>query len=168
MGRRRTQSLAGGLLGTEPFHWSGDLGNFSDLMDEVFVNRMQAVPVSPAHVDAVALWLDGVAAPEADPAPDSDAAERGRALFAGRAACTSCHAGDSLTNDQTIDVGTGGAFQVPSLRGVFARAPYMHDGCADTLSDRLTDAVCGGDAHGRTADLDEGEITDLVAYVETL
>jgi hypothetical protein len=63
------------------------------------------------------------------------------------------------------DVGTGGAFQAPSLVGVGARLPLMHDGCADTLRERF-DPACGGDAHGPA--LSDEEVDALVAYLETL
>jgi cytochrome c peroxidase len=67
----------------------------------------------------------------------------------------------------TVDVGTGGKFQVPSLVGVSQRAPFMHDGCAATLRDRF--GPCGGgDKHGFTSQLTSAQITDLVAYLETL
>lgn len=39
-GLRRTQPLAGGLKGTAPFHWGGELSSFDHLMDEVMVRRM--------------------------------------------------------------------------------------------------------------------------------
>ena len=51
----------------------------------------------------------------------------------------SCHVGPLMTTKQIVDVGTGGAFKVPSLLGVGARAPFMHDGCATTLMDRFDD-----------------------------
>ena len=57
--------------------------------------------------------------------------------------------------------------KVPSLRGIGARAPFMHDGCAKTLTDRFT--VCGNStSHGLTQTLGPTEIADLVAYLETL
>jgi hypothetical protein len=68
----------------------------------------------------------------------------------------------------TTDVGTGGLFQVPSLRGVGARAPFMHTGCAKTLADRFNPACGGGDKHGVTSGLTTSQIADLVAYMETL
>src|SRR5262249_2017181 len=37
LGPRRTQHLRGGLLGTAPFHWSGDLPDLASLVKEVFV-----------------------------------------------------------------------------------------------------------------------------------
>lgn len=69
-----------------------------------------------------------------------------------------------------------GEFRVPSLRGVAATAPYMHDGSLATLADVVR--------HYSTIDLDrlhqdgqltlqplhltEAEIADLVAFLETL
>jgi cytochrome c peroxidase len=63
-------------------------------------------------------------------------------------------------------VGTGRKFKIPSLIGVAARAPFMHDGCAATLADRF--GACGGSEHGSTASLTPGQVSDLVAYMETL
>ena len=68
----------------------------------------------------------------------------------------------------TVDVGTGGPFQVPSLRGVAWRAPFMHTGCAATLADRFAGACGGGDKHGVTSTLTASQIGDLTAYLETL
>lgn len=72
-----------------------------------------------------------------------------------------------MTNNQTVDVGTGGRFQVPSLIGVGSRAPYLHDGCAPTLTDRFG-ACGGGDLHGVTSTLSPADVGDLVAYLKTL
>ena len=40
VGARRTQSMAGGIGDTAPFHWGGEFLNFDELMIEVFVTRM--------------------------------------------------------------------------------------------------------------------------------
>jgi cytochrome c peroxidase len=81
--------------------------------------------------------------------------------------CLACHAGEQLTTNALVDVGTGGKFKVPSLRGVAARAPFLHDGCAPTLADRF--GPCGGGQfHGETSFLTELDVADLVAYLETL
>lgn len=71
-----------------------------------------------------------------------------------------------LTNNATVDVGTGGAFQVPPLVGLGWRAPFLHDGCAATLADRF--GSCATSQHGSTGSLSAGEIADLTAYLETL
>ena len=72
-----------------------------------------------------------------------------------------------LTSNQTVDVGTGGQFQVPSLLGVSQRLPVMHDGCARTLDERF-DPDCGGATHGQVAALSETDREDLIAFLETL
>jgi cytochrome c peroxidase len=94
--------------------------------------------------------------------------KRGLTLFeAERAACTTCHAGEAMTNNQTRDIGTGGAFQVPSLRGLAHRAPFMHAGCAATLRE-LFSASCGGEPHALVAAWDATDLDDLLAYLESL
>lgn len=169
IGPRRTQSLRGGLLGTEPLHWNGDMANFGMLIDEVFVARMSGFRPTPEQADALASWLHAQPALRAE-STDAAAAERGKLLFESeQTGCTRCHAGDQLTNNLTEDVGTGVALQVPSLKGVRFRAPWMHDGCAATLAERFTDRACGGgDKHGTSSQLSMAEISDLIAYLETL
>lgn len=172
MGERRTQNMSGGVLDTAPLHWDGDMTSLDTLMGEVFVNRMGGAAPTPHMVDATAEWMQSIAALPAVAPRDEAAAEaagRGEALFNDpKVGCASCHAGERLTNNATVDVGTGKAFQVPSLVGVADRAPFMHDGCAETLHDRFAPACGGGDAHGKTSHLTQGEIDDLVAYLESL
>ena len=55
-----------------------------------------------------------------------------------------------------------------SLLGVGARAPFMHDGCASDLTGRFSAYCGGGDDHGKTSQLDQAQIADLVAYLESL
>lgn len=169
-GQRRTQSLASGISGTEPFHWNGDMKTFPVLMDNVFVGRMSGPKLVPEQQTATLHWIDHQPrAPKAAPA-DPAAVARGRALFTDKTvACGSCHSGDKLTNNMNADVGTGGMFQVPSLLGLAARAPFMHDGCAATLADRFSNAGCGGgDHHGVTSTLSPAQLGDLIAYLDTL
>ncbi|MFK7988936.1 MAG: hypothetical protein AB8I08_23160 [Sandaracinaceae bacterium] len=159
-GPRRTQSLLGGLLDTAPFHWSGDQPTLSDIMAASFAERMGGRHTAEGTA-AVGLWLDAQPMPEG-PVHDEAAWARGDAVF--QSSCASCHAGDALTDNQTVDVGTGGSFQVPSLRGVAYRAPFLHHGCADSLS-ALLDGDCGdGSAHRvESADRD-----DLLVYLRSL
>jgi mono/diheme cytochrome c family protein len=156
-------------VGTEPFHWSGDEADFSHLMTDVFVGRMSGPTLAADQADALLTWLDAQPRPPRPAPADPAAVERGRLLFddTKSVGCATCHAGNHLTSNATVDVGTGGLFQVPSLVGVGARAPFMHDGCAATLRDRFSPA-CGGTNHGVTSQLSESQISDLVAYLETL
>jgi hypothetical protein len=65
-------------------------------------------------------------------------------------------------------VGKGEALQVPSLVGVAYRRPLMHDGCAADLRARFNADCGGGDSHGKTSQLNETQLGDLIAYLETL
>lgn len=170
-GSRRTQSLQIGLRGTEPFHWEGDERDFGALVRDVLTNRMAGPQLEPEQADSMLSWIDRQPRTRVMAPPrDLGAVARGRALYhdGDRAACATCHGGSQLTNNQTMDVGTGRPFQVPSLIGIANHAPYMHDGCANTLRDRFSPACGGGDKHGKTSDLSAAELSDLLTYLETL
>jgi hypothetical protein len=164
-GQRRTQSIAGHILERAPYHWVGDMNDLPKLMDDVFSTRMAGGFLNDTQKAALGPWMNRIPAPPPG-AFNADAAVRGKALFEA-SGCVTCHNGDNLTNNQLVNVGTGGKFKVPSLVGVGARAPFMHDGCASTLMDRFT--TCGGgDAHGVTSTLSQTQLTDLVEYLESL
>lgn len=168
IGPRRTQTFRGGLLGSEPFHWDGDQKNLSMLMTTVFQGRMSGPALANDQIGALGAWVDHIPTIAHGTPSDAAAVARGQALFQDPAVgCASCHSGPRFSNDATVDVGTGGAFQVPSLRGLAFRAPYLHSGCARTLTDRFG-ACGGGDLHGKTSHLTNAQIADLVAYLETL
>ncbi len=85
----------------------------------------------------------------------SPAAQRGLALFEGKARCVACHVGFNFTDEGYRNIGVGmgkpnpdlgryivtkveadkGAFKTPTLRDVAKRTPYMHDGSEKTLED---------------------------------
>ncbi len=113
------------------------------------------------QIDATLSWIDAQPRRTHTMPTDLAAVSRGKALFndGARAGCVTCHNGPSLTNNQSVDVGTGGLFQVPSLVGISTRGPFMHDGCAPTLKDRFG-ACGGGDKHGVTSKLKPAEMDD--------
>jgi mono/diheme cytochrome c family protein len=169
MGARRTQTFRGGFLATAPFHWDGSEHDMTALVGDVYVHRMGGITLGENERQALASWLDQLPAlPHVAP-DDAAAVERGRTLFQDPTiGCATCHSGPLLTSNLTVDVGTGGAMQVPSLRGLRWRAPYMHSGCAATLADRFDPACGGGESHGHTAALTDAQRADLIAYLETL
>ena len=167
IGPRRTQTVSGGIMSTVPFHWSGDMQDFTMLLHEVFETRMGGGRPNKPQTAAFQNWLSGISAPKAA-VVDIASADRGKALFEStELGCSSCHAGAKLTDNETYDVGTRGEFQVPSLVGVATRAPFLHDGCAGTLRDRFG-ACGGGDQHGATSRLAPAQLDDLLNYLESL
>ena len=155
-GPRRTQTLTGGILSSAPYHWDGLLLDLEALFHDTGVLRMGHPPASPEEVGALGEWLDGLPAP----VPTGSSSAEGRALFEAR--CASCHEGPLSSN---VDVGTGAALQAPSLAGVAARSPLMHDGCAETLEERF-DPACGGSGH--VPDLTEGEQAILIQELSSM
>ncbi len=168
IGARRTPAMHGDLRGSEPFHWSGDMENLEHLVADVFTGRMSGPSLTGAQVDSLGNWIDELPRPVPSAPSDMAAVARGTALFWGEARCSTCHSGANLTNNATVDVGTGGPLQVPSLIGVSFRLPVMHHGCARTLEERFDPACGGGDRHGQTSQLSPEQIGELVAYLETL
>jgi hypothetical protein len=120
--------------------------------------------VTTAQRDIFEHWIDSI--PRLPQRVDLDWARvaAGRAVFEGAGGCVTCHSGPMMTNNATVDVGTG-ALQVPSLIGVGDRAPFLHDGCATTLAGRF-DPSCGGARHGNALSADETEST--IQYLESL
>jgi len=58
-------------------------------------------------------------------------------------------------------------FDTPTLRGLWASAPYLHDGRAETLTEVLT-TYNPDDRHGRTSHLTAAQIEDLVTFLRSL
>ncbi|MCA9628057.1 MAG: hypothetical protein KC766_10335, partial [Myxococcales bacterium] len=111
----------------------------------------------------------------------SAAARRGQQLF-DRLECGSCHGGDAYTNsadDTLYDVGTLSpssglrlgdtlsGIDKPTLLGLWATAPYLHDGSAATLDEVLERAAKSG-KHGDVASLSEGERAELAQFLREL
>ncbi len=122
-------------------------------------------------------------------------AVRGLGLFRGKAGCTACHAGPTLSDERFHNTGvawrtgrlsddgrarvTGaeadrGAFKTPSLRQVTRTAPYMHDGSFATLEQVIDYYDAGGQANPaldsriRPLHLSAGERRDLLAFLASL
>src|SRR5262249_20228204 len=77
---------------------------------------------------------------------------------------------DKTRDQDGIAAGTvrpAGHFETTFLLGVWATAPYLHDGRAATLRDTLT-VDNPGDRHGTTSGLNAGQLNDLVAYLQQL
>jgi cytochrome c553 len=164
---RRTPSLRGTIAGTAPYHWPGDQADFVALANDVYTQRMSGATLDSAQMGALNRWVEAIPAPPAPSWVDPAAARRGQAIFQrADTGCSTCHSGPKFTNNQTVNVGTGQAFQVPPLVGVGWRTPLMHDGCAATIGERFKLCVTAG--HGVTNMLAAQDLSDLTAYLETL
>lgn len=181
-GPRQTPSLAGRkLFVTAPYHWSGEFPSLGAFMDHTVRERMGGRGVGEKVAGQIASYLDGLAQP-ANPylkAELTEAQKRGQLVFT-QANCQSCHTGAAFTNNQNADVGTlvtkgsnpdnglvmTKGINVPSLIGIARSWPYLHDGSAHSLEERI--ASNPGDKHGITSQLSVEQRADLVAYLKTL
>jgi cytochrome c peroxidase len=130
-------------------------------------------------------WIEG------DAQAISASAQRGFALFNGKAQCNTCHVGWNFTDDSFHDIGLKGAdigrgaflgvavkmkqaFKTPGLRDIVRRSPYMHDGSLATLEAVVEHYDTGGVARPSRSDLIKPlgltaeEKADLVAFMKTL
>jgi YVTN family beta-propeller protein len=128
----------------------------------------------PSDVDDLLAYTTSLQ-PEANPRMPQlrEAAERGKAIFEGKAGCAHCHPAPYFTDHKMHSVGflsplePDGKYDTPSLIEAYRTAPYYHDGRAATLKEALTTCDPEG-RHGHTKDLTPQEIDDLVAYVLSL
>ena len=133
-------------------------------------------------------WRDRLAQAAGAPEPSTSdafpaAARRGLRLFVGRAGCSACHSGPTLSDDAphvslvhsmtapgVPDSGRAGEpsnmFRTPGLRDVAATPPYLHDGSAARLCDAVQPHAA--DPGSVPPLLDDAERRDLVAFLRTL
>ncbi len=179
-GNRQTPALIGRRMGeTAPFHWTGEFGTMKDFMDHTAVLRMGGEGVGAAELSRLEAYMNWAAPPE-NPhalAQPSEAQVRGAQVFQ-QAGCSDCHQGQARTDNKNHDVGTLREADVhptlgrlkdlntPSLLGLARSAPYLHDGSAKTLRERIVNNP--GDLHGKTSGLSAQQVDDLVEYLKTL
>ena len=145
-------------------------------------------------LDALAAYVGSLKTPPRSPYRQAngeltDAALRGYDIFfSEEAACAECHVPPTFTDSEVTedvadfllhDVGTFGpgsgmrlggelpGIDTPTVLGVWATPPYLHDGSAATLMEVLTTRN-PDDAHGKTSHLSEDELADLVEYMLSL
>jgi len=163
---KRTLSLLG-VAATGPWNWRGQSERLEDVIDRSLRTTMYPDDVSRDDVRALAAYLKTLEPAPVPPPADTDAAARGKALFAAQG-CGECHPGPRYTSDKVVDVGVhdekgNKAFNPPSLRGVRLGGPFFHDGRAATLDD-----VFRVHKHQLKGELTADEVRDLLAFLESL
>jgi YVTN family beta-propeller protein len=191
-GPRNTPALFG-VSQTRPLHWDGNLDELQDteltiraiqggagLIDGQPNSALGAPNAGrSAALDTLAAYLASLAprpSPYAPATPEEAAAvQRGQYAFQ-RWGCAVCHPAPLFTDRQLHLSGIGNPalernqpgplprFDTPALAGVWATAPYFHDGSAATLRDVLFSR----NFHNMGPAMDAGEPEDLIAYMRSL
>ena len=175
--RKKVPTLRGVAL-TGPWTWHGWQDDLGDSVVESYTKSMQGPRPTPDEVRAVVAYLETLEFPP-NPyrEPDgglSPAAKRGEVLFrSAEGACNTCHGGPEFTDGRIHVVGLEEpddaykGYNPPSLKGVYDKDPYLHDGRSKTLRDALKGPHSPEEVTGLGEFTDE-ELDDLIAYVKSL
>jgi YVTN family beta-propeller protein len=191
-GPRRTPALWG-AADTLPLHWNGDLDELHDVEHTVrdvqfgqgLIDGSPHPPLGApnagrsAALDALAAYLATLQAPPSPFAPQDEdeaaAVERGERAFR-RWGCAVCHPGPLYTDlarhishvgDPALERNQAGPlprFDTPSLVGVWATAPYFHNGSSASLRDTLF----APGFHSMGYAMDAREIDDVLVFMRAL
>ncbi|MFK7930484.1 MAG: cytochrome-c peroxidase, partial [Myxococcota bacterium] len=169
-GDRQTPSLAGNVTATEPVTWTKNFEGEPISVDlEVRLTSGTRMGGSGAGIQqsfSVQDYIDFTPYPQTAVDLDADAVARGREIFNGSAECSSCHNGAQFTDSQPYAMVGLEAVRTPTLRGIAATAPYLHDGRAADLAELV--AIAERVGMGKTVHLSAEEKADLVTYLESL
>ncbi len=167
---KKTPSLRGVAL-TAPYTWHGWQKSLRLAVHDSFVNSMQGPEPSEHDMLAVEAYLKSLSF-RSSPFPKTAQTMRGAQIFRAKS-CDSCHSGQNFTGSMVNIIGLEEmddeykGFNPPTLKNCYARAPYLHDGRAETLEDVLKTYHRPSKLTGKP-DCSPTELSDLVAYLKTL
>ncbi len=191
MGRNvtNTESLRD-ISETAPFKWSGTnqtVYKQDGMRFSTFLTRTEAFNYK--QLDAlVAYIITGIHYPPNllyNPNGElTEAQKRGKEIFERKVdnfgkeipvkdRCITCHPPPYYTNRKLEYVQTLSKtddsilFDTPHLTNIYASAPYLHDGRAETLEEIWT-KYGKGDKHGYVNDMTKNQLNDLVDYLKSL
>jgi mono/diheme cytochrome c family protein len=165
-----------GVGETGPWTWHGWQHDLDASLQNSFVSTMQGERASQDDIVALRAYVESLELPPNPFVADSPSpsAARGKELFeSASVGCADCHSGPRFTDGQIHDVGMTRerdkyqGYNTPSLRGVYRKPRWLHDGRAKSLEAVLTewhrpDEIGGG------AELSDSDVADLIAYLRTL
>ena len=164
-----------GIRATPPYGREGKFSTLRGFTEHVIVDEFGGAAPSERLLDALVAYQNrfqfghDLKNPERRGRGDG-AIMRGNALFrrpfekSPKTSCASCHLPDrEFIDGRQHDVGTGGQFDTPTLRGIAESAPYLHDGRAESLA-----AVVGHFDRFYALNLTAAERGDMVAYLTSL
>jgi DNA-binding beta-propeller fold protein YncE len=165
---RQTPTLAAAIAETAPYTWTDGVDTVAAEALVTSQGRMGGKSLSTSDARAIEAFITGL--PEVRVATEgleAAALERGRALFeSAEVGCAGCHPAPLYTDNENHDIYGLKAVNTPSLVGISASAPYLHNGSASSLREVLLSGADG--AMGSTGFLTAGEMDDLETFVSSL
>jgi len=164
----RTLSLRGAWQ-TAPYLWDNSAPTISDAVSRMLAVEMRGARLEGRDREALESYVlslppfdrGRVAADGVPIEPVTLSARRGYAVAEKN--CLGCHKPPAYVRLLTYDVGTGGSFAVPTLRGASAGGPYGHDGRWPDLGTTIR-AI----AQAKEIALTPDEVAQLVDYLKLL
>ncbi len=169
-GLRQTVILAGRILNTAPYGWSGEHRDVRHHLNSTF-GRLGGTGLEKTgeeDLDALIAYVSSLPPLPQEKPKEPELVERGKRVY-GAYGCEGCHKGGG-TDRKKHDVGSGklgtrqSEFDTPSLVGVRGSAPYYHDGRYSTLDEMLS----AKDQRMFPGTLGGPDKRALIAYLETL
>jgi cytochrome c peroxidase len=157
---------------TGPWTWHGWQKDLGAAVEKSLTQTMFGSRPSPQETRALLTFLGTLEHPPHPLGNGQGAVRRGQALFHAKARCARCHHGAEYTSEQNYDVGfepDGSPYRrwnPPSLRGLYDRGPYLHDGRARTLDDLLGQHHVSDKLGGQVLTAEERK--DLIAFLRSL
>jgi cytochrome c peroxidase len=166
---RRTLPLRG-LWQTAPYLWDGSAPTVSDAVERMLLTEMRGGTLAGRDREALVAYLlslppfdRGRIQPDGAPVePATLSARRGYGVFL-KAECSVCHPAPAFARSGLEDVGTGGEYAVPTLRGVSTAGPFGHDGRWADLESAVR-AI----ATAESVELTSDEMNQLLSYLKLL
>lgn len=189
-GPRNTPAL-GGVADLSPYNWAGEMaelqdtvedhirmvmlgeglidGEFDPLIDQIDAGRSADLDALVAYIRTFKTWQSPYRNPDGTL---TESAQRGMQIFMSGSPGCSCHLPPLYTDQRqhdlaktTFSLETYGAFDTPTLYGVWATAPYLHDGVVMSLEELLTrtDPV-----HSIADKLTPQQLYDLISFLKSL
>lgn len=163
----QTPVLAGRVVGTHPYKWDGGDKDLNTSLT-MTMKRLGGFGLDKTQTANLAAYVEMLPAPRTPTRSATQVAAGKKVFDSAEAGCRSCHDGAQYTDqDKHKFSGTLAESDTPSLVGLSASAPYFHDGSAATLEALLRDR---GAVHGMgdSSKLTDKQVTDLIAFLETL
>jgi hypothetical protein len=162
-----------GVSDSGPWAWTGSKNSLDEQIKTSLIISMQTqIPTDELPIERLSAYLKTLApTPSLHLArkemPSHEILAEAKTVFES-VGCQNCHVGSALTSRDTYDVGIHDEqgetlFNPPSLRGVSQRAPYFHDGRAETLAEVLKTSH-----HNPEMPLSETQIEQLQLLLKSL
>lgn len=161
-GNRQTLSLAG-RSDTGPFTWNGNVASIGEEARLTTIIRMGGEGPTDYELRLIETYVQTLRPQDTVNSLRNDAlVTQGQDLFVS-SGCAVCHAGELTTDGLNHLVYGAEPINTPSLVGIAATAPYLHDGSLPTLRE-----VLALQSMADTSSLAAAELDALEAYLLSL